>query len=572
MTRAKPYPKTDAAEQDAVNILLGLIDARFVKADIRTRDKYPNVDGTLELVGEDQVPLGKFEVQIRKVAACQNRYSCPETLVAYSRVSTLPVVLICVDTSTRRAHWKQISPLMPERKEGQRSFTIHFDEAADSIDKRVTYFQKWLQIVRDYQERIAKYPCLKREVINRLTLTDIPRQDRVVFQRFIDTVNKLLDTDFIAVKEILFADVWKLGLGVFPSSEESVSYQLYKIPYGEPVPLICMLEGSYLTFDQSTPYAVSNHWRTRDDFSDPELAGRRYILDQLRQVLNLKALPIHGTLLSTDVLIAFIDEYSQCLGLPPYQDTYSLDDISHALNDYLPGICNAIALELPKDKRNLITFDMDWLARYLSHNTVTPASHAHPLIAFALESSRVSIKAAFEALRYLSAAGVSTIKRFWIRQSRPLSPGDNWIWSGYTPEAEIHNVRVVLKRSLEEYKTFIKGNHLRLDNSTYLDSHTSTIYEYEPSFARQPWQCPIINEHHVENAQSGLPKLSVRITTGKRGRIDLQRFPTVQVDGYNYKAVASSRYLADFLFQRTPVLNMLYELLRRDLEAHYNIG
>ena len=50
--KPKPYPPTDSSEQDAKTVLESLVYSRFVKLDIRTRDKYPNVDGTVELVLE----------------------------------------------------------------------------------------------------------------------------------------------------------------------------------------------------------------------------------------------------------------------------------------------------------------------------------------------------------------------------------------------------------------------------------------------------------------------------------------------------------------------------------------
>ncbi len=122
MVKPAPYPNTDAAEVDAVNTFNSLINTKFVKSDIRTRDKVPNVDGTIELVDESRVPYGKIEVQIRKVPTGATSYSCPSTLVAYSTVSTLPFILICVDPEGKKAFWRKISATMPEYREGQKSF------------------------------------------------------------------------------------------------------------------------------------------------------------------------------------------------------------------------------------------------------------------------------------------------------------------------------------------------------------------------------------------------------------------------------------------------------------------
>ena len=104
MTKPTPYSNTDAAEENAVVIFRSLLDPKRVKADIRTRDKYPNVDGTIELVDQENRPFGKFDIQVKKIGDGKNSYSCPATLVGYSEVSTLPVLLICTDVSLSKVY------------------------------------------------------------------------------------------------------------------------------------------------------------------------------------------------------------------------------------------------------------------------------------------------------------------------------------------------------------------------------------------------------------------------------------------------------------------------------------
>jgi hypothetical protein len=84
----RPYSLTDPAEQESKTVLESLLDHHFVKTDIRTRDKIPNIDGTIELVDKDQIPIGKFEVQLRTIGKNETKYSCPSSLVSYSKKST----------------------------------------------------------------------------------------------------------------------------------------------------------------------------------------------------------------------------------------------------------------------------------------------------------------------------------------------------------------------------------------------------------------------------------------------------------------------------------------------------
>lgn len=572
MLEPRPYPPTDSAEQDAVATLLSLIDAGFVKADIRIRDKYPNIDGTLELVDQRQVPLGKLEVQVRKIGHGERKYSCPVSLVRYSEVSTLPVILICVNTSTKLAFWRQITPMMPEVKKNQKSFTLYFSEASDAIDDKGIYIQKWTDIVRDYQERISKFPVLSAEVANKLKLEGIKPQDREVFQRFIDTVNSMLDNDFIAIKELLFPDVWKLGVGLISSDQQRLRYQIYQIPYAEPYPLVCKLEGGILFPEQRHPHAISESVSSRDHLANPIEAGSKFVLDHVRNVVEQMTLPIYGQMLAADVLIAFVDRYYRCLGIEPWLGRYSFEALDYALNQHLFSVCAAIAMKMTPDRGVHLLLDLDEASRYLERNDVKPVALSDTYVHFYIRSKRFSVRSAFESLRYLSANEITTIDRpFAARRTMPLSPGANWIWSGYSRDDEVRSVMHILKSSIDEYSTFVRGNRLQFPNSPYLDSDTSIVFEYE-RVGSTTFDGPGLREHHIHDPQRTLPKLSVFVKTDEERRIDTNGFPIILINGDQYNCSSSSLGHAGFLFQPTPVLNLIYRMLTHDLSAHYNMS
>jgi hypothetical protein len=286
MAKPAPYSNTDAAEETAVVIFKSLLDANRVKADIRTRDKYPNVDGTVELVDQERRPFGKIDIQARKIGDGQKSYSCPTSLVGYSEISTLPLILVCVDVSLSRAYWRHITPTMPEYRKDQASFTIHFDEAADCIGPDGVYIQKWSEIIFEFRERIARFPELQREIADKLTLKALLPKDIRFFQQYVDTINRLLDDDFLAVKKILFPDVWKLGVGIFDAGDLWVSFQIYKIPYEEPAPLVCKLEGNAFHSTIHHQYAISNHGTRREGLTDPDASARSFVLDRVNELFK----------------------------------------------------------------------------------------------------------------------------------------------------------------------------------------------------------------------------------------------------------------------------------------------
>jgi len=161
MTNPASYPANDAAEKDAINLFECLVDSNYIKTDIKSRDKHPNIDGSVEIVRKEEdryIPIGKFDIQIRKIPGGATKYSCPSSLVGYSKVTLLPLLLICADTDEKRVFWKHVTVDMPEFKENQDKFTIKFDPAVDVIDKNLTYMSRWTEIVESYQQQRASYP------------------------------------------------------------------------------------------------------------------------------------------------------------------------------------------------------------------------------------------------------------------------------------------------------------------------------------------------------------------------------------------------------------------------------
>ena len=61
-----PYPKSNIPETKAISTFNNIVDEN-VKTDIKNMDKVPNYDGLLEIVDNDQTPIGQFFVQIKKL-------------------------------------------------------------------------------------------------------------------------------------------------------------------------------------------------------------------------------------------------------------------------------------------------------------------------------------------------------------------------------------------------------------------------------------------------------------------------------------------------------------------------
>ena len=544
MTEPAPYSQTDAAEQDAVNVFKQLIDTAYVKDDIKTRDKHPNIDGSVELVDDRGKPIGKFDVQIKKIPEGAVKYSCPATLIGYSNVSILPVILICVDVKRKKAYWKKICSAMPEYKPDQGSFTVDFDTELDTIDGNRAYLSRWRGIVEDHKERIARYPELLEEIANKVSDDRISPKDMAFFQRFIDRINDLFDNDFCCVKRILLPNVWKVGVAIYRADANRLSYKLYRAPYKLPIPLVCAAEGKAFDPKSYSPLDLSDHLTTREYLGEPEKAGEAYVLDCVKQVVSNRDLSIYGVRTCVDFLLDFVKQHGKSLALPSEDPEYALADLSRAISLHYARL----------------------------HSTIAPDIQATTGGGIILFSSSIVSRKVHEAIDYLRANNISAIKPLLKPRSLQPSRGSNWSWSGYTAEDERHNVFSVLETCIREYTAFVRGNGLVLPKSMYLDRDTSVVFVYERSAEHDARIGPVLQEYLVDNAQGRLPKLLVIFADSANPRVIREALLNVRIDGTLYSCNEWSGYNPSFLFERTPFLRMSYRMLCHDLNQHYNLG
>ena len=392
----KPFSNTDGAEQEAIAVFLGLIDHQYIKADIRQRDTYPNTDGTVDVVNDKNISIAKLEIQIRKIGKNQTKYSCSSTLVAHSKSSTtLPVLLICVDTANKRAFWKHISPLMPEFEPKQKSFTIHFSKVSDSVDSTGIYIQKWIELFKDYNERVNKAPTITAQIASQLELTGISRADKKYFQTFIDTINRLLDADFITVKNILYPGVWKLGVGIVSSDPTHYRYQIYKIPEDEPsIPLVSRIEVGSVFTDAADPKVILKAVASRDYAQDPIKAAETNVYREVSEVIEGNQLPIYGSTLAADILIAFVDRYYRCIGVQPNRNSYSVEELTYGLRVFLHLACLKYINIAPINSDAIYYIDLDDLNDFLIRSSLESSEQMRTPIYF-IKSHTFPINTAF---------------------------------------------------------------------------------------------------------------------------------------------------------------------------------
>lgn len=461
---------------------------------------------------------------------------------------------------------------MPEYKAVQDSFTITFDPDVDQVDATNLYIAKWREFISNYQESIAKYPFLKEKVENEFGLAKVSKNDVIFFQQLVDAVNNLLDTDFIAFKRALFPGTWKLGIGIVEVSSSSISYLLYRIPYGKNPTILSKFDGSLFDLLGNVPNSFIAKTISADQMQNAAIEGSKLVLDFVVEAVKQRSLTVRGKLLAQELIFQFIDEFWFCLGLDK-DDAYSLPDVSRALNRYLPFWYSKaqqhVGFQVTSFESFATLFKPEEQERI--HLEIEKAlSEQAPIPPVRLYSARFSFKAIFESLEYLRAAGVEQIRRLYIPRSKNSKRG-NFIWSGYDTEGLKYNVDLILKESVEEYREFVSANNIALRRSDYLSDEKSFIFAFDYQGCAENNQDFWLTTIVMDNPDNRLEKVTIVDKSFVEAATTDRQMRPITKDGYDYKIIRMSQSAGDELFGETPMLDRVYSMLKTDLKLNYDI-
>jgi len=577
----KGYSPTDAQEREAVKLLEFVLSRgehkRRVKAHVQQGDKTPNHDGFIELIsGPNAIQVGMVMVQIKTLRAGALKFSKVDSeLVHYSNRVSVPVILVCCDTSEEepRLLWKHIRPGMPEFREGQKTVTVHFDPVADAIDDRMLYASRWLQLVEDYRKRQAEYDKIQQLVDGAVTLKTVLPTDLAYYQELVMKLNFLLAHDFRIVKAVCFPGVWQVGLGLIESPSEACQYVSFPIRYGYGAPLIVKLrqtsaQESMFPF----PWKPDDHgWHGSRTRQDPSLEAREFVVSRLRDLVRRKRLRIGGELLCREVIYHFVDKYWYAMGLKA-KDCYSVAELQHALFVVLPAWWNVaverlLGLAGPQMREGVpvVFLELDALASRIPQDDPDIASRVRALLDSVPASTSLQMLPshemlrALEALEWLAGRGLTKIIRPY-----PAYPGHRFLWQGLTNSERKERAEIVLQGLISSYREFVEVNGLPFPDSVFLDTCTAFVCYYSAAFVGEQFPHPSITRYRIQNKPPKQPKFQMQIAEGTR-----KWSKTLTLGGNIYTVMMMGAVDPHILYGSTPLLESIYVLLHEDLERHY---
>jgi hypothetical protein len=326
-----PYSNTDFQENESVYLFVSKIDRKHIKTDIKTREKTPNVDGYIEIVDEDNIPICKFEIQVRTIKTKHKSYYCPLENVNYTNVTTLPILLILVDIVEKCVFWKHLISTNARQSPVEKSYIFDLSEE-DKIDENNNYLTKWRIIAENYIDKIKSF---SNDISTIGQIIRLPKNISIdgikYFQKYIDKVNYLLDNDYSIVKQIFFSDYWKLGVSVY-KFDPDLSFGIFGIPHGNIAPLVNEITNKE-DFQIFSKNYLHKFYFSRTD-NNPDIIANDFVLEFVKIIFSQKILLPIGHKMAEEYVYYVISKCYYMFGLEKNK-SYIVDEIATGLDKYL---------------------------------------------------------------------------------------------------------------------------------------------------------------------------------------------------------------------------------------------
>jgi len=600
-----PYSRTDEQETLAIATFKKLVDHGQVKTDLKERDKYPNIDGYIELVDRHQVPVGKLEAQIRKLpddSGTVPKLQCPISLVSYSKKATCnPVLLIGVDVKQNRAYWIHVTEglvgeLIERTDQKTKAVSFPINNIVDGKDTK--YIIEWRNIAEAYQRKMQEYDIWKDSYEKLFEKSNpalgIDRRDFQEMHVFLDEVNELLDKRLPIVKKRFYPTAWKIGLAYHEYENSLVSYTLYPIPADKNDVQIKEIDETLREQLKNEGLGFTAHYVENPIKVRPKEYATEIIESKAQKIVENRLLNHGGNeFLAREFIFAFIDHFSHQIGLDK-KDSYSISEFEEAFLHYLPIWVDEAVKFMVKVQRNGVKkytdclfrrpyFDPDTLIvqimgderKRIEQRVAERIDRRSPIPSIPLGNAEFPFGILYEFFSFLKSKGVSEIHRVYLpRDYSRLSERGGWIWNLFSPAAVKRNLETFFDNLPKVYDDTVLQNFPEIAEELPLFGDASlviVVFDVKEKYGSSR-DSPNIQFFYLanENQESLEIKIYRKAEMKVHNVLHEELGNSVGFDGKKYKLISMSTGILDFIYDDIPMFSFVYETLRRNLERYFS--
>jgi len=541
MKQIPSHSQNDFTDKESVSLIENLLARhKRVMPKLSSSDKWPNIDGHIEVQDASNVLMGRSYVQVKTLPANHNlKFACPVSFLTSCELD--PCFLFGVDNQNEKVYWLYFDAHIIKEIdfEGNTSSkTIQFNES-QSFDKTKTdYVEKWEKIIRDNQQKFKEYNELKKsyELILLSSNRAIGKTDKNFskIHLFLDELNSGLDHQFQIVKDTFYPRTWKIGIAYYEYEETKIAYTPFPIPIDQNDVQIKEVDNSLRDKLKQQGLRFTGHFAENPIESRPREYAKEIIGSKMTSILERQLLNHAGhELLAQETIFNFVESYHGHMGLPK-KDSYSVEEIKNS----------------------------EWLMRMKNASLLS------------IDAKHINLSIFWELLNFLDIKRLP-VSRVYKAEDFSRIPNGGWVWNVFSKQDTEHNLNIVFDNLASAYEQLILNNFplLKEEFSLFQDAD-KILVRYKLKETYTDYGSGPTYEMFYLKADDKASQKSIEVIGNSEADTLNKLFYTggpykFEYKGNQYILISAHHSVLDFIYDDTPLFKLIYELLLQRVKQYF---
>jgi len=541
MSQIPSHSDNDFTDKESVSLIENILaHHKRVMPKLYSNDKWPNIDGHIEVQDANHTLVGRSFVQAKTLPRDHNlKFACPVSFFSSCEID--PCFLFGVDNQNEKVYWLYFDAHVIKEIdfEGNTSTkTIEFSESQCFDKTKIDYVETWEKIIRDNQQKFQQYNELKKsyELILRSSNRAIGKTDKNFskIHLFLDELNKGLDHQFLIVKDTFYPRTWKIGIAYYEYEETKVTYTPFPIPIDQNDVQIKEVDNTLRDKLKQQGHGFTGHFAENPIEIRPREYANEIIGSKVMSILERQLLNHAGhQLLAQETVFNFINSYHDYLDLPK-KDSYSIEEIKGS----------------------------NELMRMKSTSLLS------------INAKHVNLSIFWELLNFLESKQLR-ISRVYRAKDFSRIPNGGWVWDVFSKPDTEHNLNIVFSNLSSAYDQLVLSNFPLLKEEFSLFQEADKILiRYKLKETYTDFGSGPTYEMFYLKADDNASQKSIEVIGDGEGDTLNKLFYSggsykFEYKGGQYTLLSVHHSVLDFIYDDTPLFKLVYEILNQRIKQYF---
>jgi len=541
-TQVPSHSSTDFTDKQSISLIENILAShKRVMPKLYSNDKWPNIDGHIEIQNINNILVGRLFVQAKTLPTKHNlKFACSVSFFSSCEID--PCILLGVDNKAEKVYWLYFDAQIIKGinfKENTFTKTIQFNEIQYFDKNKIDYITAWEEIITDNQQKFKNYNELKNsyELILKSSNKAIGKTNTNFskIHLFLDELNNSLDHKFQLVKDIFYPRTWKIGLAYYDYEDTKITYTPFPIPIDQNDVQIKEVDDNLKEKLKQQGLGFTGHFAENPIESRPREYAKEILGSKTMAIVERQLLVHTGyEQLAQEVVFNFINSYSHYMGLTK-KDSYSIEEVKNS----------------------------EWLMRMKNVSLLS------------MNAKQINLRIFWELLNFLEARQIPINKVYRAKDFSRL-PNGGWIWDVFSKSDTEHNLNIVFNNLAPAYEQLILNNFPLLEQEFSLFQGGDKIfvhYNLKEKYTDYG-SGPTYEMFYVKSDGGSIPQKTIEVIEDIEADSINKLFFTERLhkfehNGTPYKLISMCHGVLDFIYEDTPLFNLVYEILTQRIKQYF---